>query len=146
MKLVIITLVALLSIVSEKSQATEIKVSPVVIRSFNSEFVNASEVKWTVADLYYKAEFIFSGQYVTAYYDENGQLIAVARNISSHELPLSLQKNLNKFYTNYWITNLFELTDESGTNYYLTLENADTRMTLRSNASLGWNLFSKQNK
>lgn len=146
MKLITITLAALLSLASIKSHANEVKVSPAVLQSFKTEFVNATEIKWSESNNIYKAEFYYAAQYVAAYFDENGEMIAVTKNISSHELPLSLQKSLKKFYTNYWITNLFELTDASGTNYYLTVENADTRITLKSNSTYGWSVYLKSNK
>src|SRR5947209_1548527 len=68
-------------------------VSPVVLQSFRSSFKNAGEVKWTTKSNYYEANFSFNGQYVSAFYDVDGKLIAITRNVSPSQLPISLQSN-----------------------------------------------------
>src|ERR1043165_2351181 len=124
MKLLLVTLTAVLSIFNTKAQTSnDIKVSAVVLSSFNAAFKNASEVQWTDGDNFYKAEFTLNNQYVTAFYGVDGRLMAVTRNISSTQLPITLQTNLKKSYDAYWISDLFELSDENGTSYYVTVEN-----------------------
>jgi hypothetical protein len=62
---------------------------------------------------FYKAEFAMSGQYVTAYYDATANLIAVTRNVSSFQLPITLQTKLKTSYESHWISDLFELSDDN---------------------------------
>src|SRR4051812_6669658 len=83
MKRIVITLTVLFSLVSFSSFANEVKVNSKVLASFNSYFKNATEVDWTVTQNFYKADFSLNGQYVAAYYDEAGELVAITRNISS---------------------------------------------------------------
>lgn len=116
------------------------------VKSFNSSFKNATEVKWQSADKFYKADFTLNGQFVSAYYDLDGKMMAITRNISSLQLPITLQASLKKSYDCYWISDLFELTNEEGTTYYITLENADTKLVLKSNSNSQWNTFKKQRK
>ncbi|HEU4633252.1 MAG TPA: hypothetical protein VFS22_04660 [Flavisolibacter sp.] len=145
MKRIVITLTVLFSLVSLSSFAKEEKVNARVLESFQSSFKNATEVDWTVSENFYKADFSLNGQYVAAYYDDAGQLIALTRNISSTQLPISLQTSLKKDHEAYWISDLFEVANEQGTTYYVTLENADTKLVLKSSGT-NWNHYQKQRK
>jgi hypothetical protein len=144
MKRLFVTLTVLFSFFSLSSFAGG-GVNSRVLASFNSTFKNATEVDWSVTQNIYKANFALNGQYAVAYFDEAGQLIAVTRNISSTQLPIALQANLKTRYENYWISDLFEVANEEGTNYYVTLENAGTRLVLKSSGS-DWSSFQKQRK
>jgi hypothetical protein len=145
MKRLFVTLTIALSFLSFSSFANGNDVSPSAIKSFTSSFKNATEVSWTITDNYYKASFMLNGQYISAFYDEAGGMIALTRNISSLQLPIALQADLKKNYDNYWISDVIEIANEEGTAYYITLENADTQLILKS-ASDSWNTFKKQRK
>lgn len=147
MKRLLFTMALALSMISLSSFASDdTVVSENVIRSFNSSFKSATEVNWTVSDNFYKASFTLNGQFVAAYYDANGDMIAMTRNISSTQLPIALQASLKKSYDGYWISDLFELANEEGTNYYITLENADSKLVLKSTSDAEWTNFRKQRK
>lgn len=139
------TLTIALSFISLTSFANGEEVSPRAIKSFNQSFKNATEVKWTVTDNYSKAEFALNGQYVSAFYDVEGKMIALTRNLSSLQLPIALQADLKRNYDCYWISNVFEVANEEGTSYYITLETADEQLTLKSNSD-SWDTFKKQRK
>ncbi|MGZ5189530.1 MAG: hypothetical protein ACXWCZ_00850 [Flavisolibacter sp.] len=145
MKRLVLTLTIALSLISLSSFASDVKVNPAALKSFNSSFKSATEVTWTISKDYYKANFTLSGQFVSAYYSAEGKMIALTRNISSTQLPISLQANMKKNYDGFWITDLFEMTNEDGTTYYVTLENADTSVILKSN-NQNWEKFKKQSK
>jgi len=145
MKRILVTLTVLLSLISMSSFANEGKVNSRVLESFNASFKNATEVDWTVSENFYKADFSLNGQYVAAYYDEAGQMIALTRNISSMQLPISLQTSLKKQCEDLWISDLFEVANDQGTSYYVTLENADTKVVLKSSGS-DWTTYQKQRK
>jgi hypothetical protein len=145
MKRLLVTLTIALSFISLSSFANGEDVSPMAIKSFNSSFKTATEVKWTVTDTYFKADFALNGQYVSAYYDAEGNMKALTRNISSLQLPIALQADLKKNYDSYWISDVLEVANEEGTSYYITLETADTQLILKSNSD-SWNTFKKQRK
>jgi hypothetical protein len=145
MKRLLVTLTIALSFISLSSFANGEDVSPMAIKSFNSSFKTATEVKWTVTDTYFKADFALNGQYVSAYYDAEGNMKALTRNISSLQLPIALQADLKKNYDSYWISDVLEVANEEGTSYYITLETADTQLILKSNSG-SWNTFKKQRK
>jgi hypothetical protein len=146
MKRLLVILTVALSFVSLSSFANgEDEVSPTVVNSFNSSFKSATEVKWTITDNYFKAEFALNGQMVSAFYDTDGQMIALTRNISSLQLPIALQADLKRDYDAYWISDVMEVANEDGTSYYITLETADMQLILKSVGD-SWNNFKKQRK
>lgn len=145
MKLIILTLAALMSFGSTKTSAQDINVSAAVTNSFNSSFKNASGVQWKDGGNYYKADFEMNGQFVSAYYDQNAHLLAVTKNITTVQLPVTLQASLKKSYADYWVSDLFEVSDENGTAYYVTVENGDSKVTLKSSSGY-WSTFKKQRK
>jgi hypothetical protein len=147
MKLILIAFTALLSLVNTKANANdEIKVSAAVLASFNTSFKNAADVKWNTAGDFYKAEFVVNSQYVTAFYDATASMVAVTRNISSFQLPVTLQTKLKSSYASHWISDLFELSDENGVSYYVTLESADGKIVLKSTGGTEWTVYKKQSK
>lgn len=122
------------------------KVAPVVLKSFENTFTNAQEVDWSVSSNFYKVVFNMNGQYVTAFYSNTGSLMGLTRNISTTQLPLSLQAELKKEYSEYWISDLFEVANDEGTYYYVTLENSDTKIVLKGSANSEWSTYQKSRK
>lgn len=144
MKRIILTLAIALS--SFAVFAKDVKVSTTVLNSFNSEFADAKDVQWSSGTGFYKASFMYNDQYVTAFYGFDGQMLGVARNISSLDLPMNLQSSLKKDYSGRWITELFEVSNEEGTHYYITLEQADSKVTLKSSNGSKWSVYKKSTK
>lgn len=144
MKRIILTLAIAFS--SFAVFAKDTKVSNAVLNAFNSEFVDAKDVQWSSGTGFYKASFTYNDQYVTAFYGFDGQMLGVARNISSLDLPLNLQSSLKKDYSGRWITELFEVSNEEGTHYYITLEQADSKITLKSSNGSKWSVYKKSTK
>src|SRR5258706_11150488 len=144
MKKIIVTLAVALSTMC--SFAGEVKVSSRVLDAFNSNFASAKEVSWTATNSYYKASFVFNDQYVFAFYGTDGELMGLTRYISSVDLPITLQAGLKKDYSNYWITDLFEVSNNEGTRYYITLENADSKVVLKSTGGENWKTYQKKTK
>lgn len=125
--------------------AGDVNVNQKVLDAFKTEFASAKEVEWTVGENYYKATFNYNGKYVFAFYSENGELIGLARYLSPVDLPLALQANLKKNYEGYWVSDLFEASKNDGTNYYITLENADSKTVLKSSGN-NWSVHNKIKK
>jgi hypothetical protein len=114
--------------------------------AFHKDFKKAELTATEVKPAFTKLTFKLNGVVMYAFYSDNGQLLAVTRNITSDQLPISLLLDVKKDFTNYWITDLFELTGDGASNYYITLENADQRITLRSNGTDHWDVYEKKNK
>lgn len=144
MKKIIMILAVLISTTS--AFAGEENVATKVLNAFKTEFNTAKEVEWTVGSNYYKAAFVYNEKHVFAYYNEEGELLGLTRYLSSDDLPLNLQNNLKKSYSKYWISDLFEVAKSDGTAYYITLEDADTKIVLKASAESDWSVYQKTRK
>jgi len=142
-KIIIMLAVAISSLTAFASEET---VSSIVLNAFNKEFSGAKDVQWTVTNDYYKAEFVYNGQKVNAFYKSSGEMMALTRNITSVQLPINLQTSLKNNYNNYWISDLFEISNDEGTSYYITVEKAEARLVLKSDGAGKWDVFKKMAK
>jgi hypothetical protein len=145
MKKILITLAIIIKLTAD-TFATEEKVNPAVLHAFNSKFPNAQEVSWVAGDKYYKAAFSYYGTWMSAWYTTTGKFISVTRNFSSTELPLYLRNSLKTRYAGYWITDLVEESGKSGFSYYITIENADKRIVLKSKSGDDWETYNEYEK
>ncbi|MCW3116703.1 MAG: hypothetical protein JWM28_785 [Chitinophagaceae bacterium] len=139
-------IIAATMFVSLSAFAGREKVNEKVLSAFNTEFANAQEVEWTISAGYFKASFGMNGQRVFAFYNKDGDLMGLTRNIPSSQLPVRLQAGLNKNYKSFWISDLFEVSNTDGTSYYVTLENGDNKIVLKSSAGNDWSTYKKDRK
>lgn len=138
---------AMLLATSSLFSAEVTEVNSVVLNAFKKQFANASDVEWNTGNNYFKASFLYNNNnYVNAFYSQEGEFIATTRNISSVNLPMLLQTSLKQKYDNYWISDLYELAKPESTSYYITLENADQKIILKSSGGTEWTLHKKSGK
>lgn len=145
MKKIIITLAIIVSYTTSLF-ATEDKIKPEVLDAFKSQFSGAKEVTWMAGTNYYKAAFTCHGAWLFAYYNTTGEYLGLTRNISSQQLPLFLQNSLKRKYADYWITSVVEESNDRGFNNYITVENADQKIVLKSKNGDDWETYRKNNK
>jgi hypothetical protein len=122
------------------------EVSDKIIKSFQKDFAGAQHVQWVTTKEFVKVTFTLNEQVVYAYYSQDGNLLGVTRNILSSQLPINLLTDVKKNYSKYWITDLFEMANHNENVYYLTLEDSDHKMVLKSNGNYGWDIFKKEKK
>ena len=122
------------------------KVSRKVLESFKTEFSTATNVEWETGNNYFRAFFTLNEQKVFAFYNVDGELISVARYISSVQLPINLFTNLKNDYSKYWISDLFEVNNSEGLHYYVTLETADSKVMMVSSNGGSWSTYNKAKK
>ncbi|MBO9199967.1 MULTISPECIES: hypothetical protein [Niastella] len=144
-KILIGIFVLLTSISSAFANGKE-EVNERIIKSFEKEFAGAQNVQWLTTKDFVKVTFILNEQVVYAFYEQNGNLLGVTRNIVSGQLPISLLTDLKKNYSTHWITDLFEMASNHENVYYVTLENSDQKLVLKSNGTTGWEVFRKERK
>ena len=116
------------------------------VSSFKKDFTSAQDVRWENNKDFAKVTFKMNDQVMFAYYSQIGDLMAVTRNIVSGQLPINLLSNLKKNYSNYWITDLFEVSSSTDGSYYVTVENGDQTVTLKSNGTSAWEVYKKEKK
>ena len=122
------------------------RVSQKVLASFKTEFTNAKDVEWDTGSNYFRATFTMNDQRVFAFYNVEGELLSVARYISSIQLPINLFSDLKNNYSKYWISDLFEVSNSEGLHYYVTLETADSKLVMHSVNGGSWSTYSKNKK
>jgi hypothetical protein len=122
------------------------EVNDKIIKTFQKEFAGAQNVQWITTKEFVRATFTLNEQVVYAYYSPDGSLLGVTRNIVSGQLPINLLTDLKKNHNNYWITDLFEMASNNENIYYITLENSDHKLVLKSNGTTGWEVFKKERK
>jgi hypothetical protein len=118
----------------------------VIIAVFHKEFRTADVLQVEQKKEYTKVTFRMSGVVMFAYYSEDGDLMAVVRNILSTQLPIRLLMDLKQHHSDCWITDLFELDHNGQTVYFASLENSDFKLTLRSADNSNWETYQKENK
>jgi hypothetical protein len=117
-----------------------------VTASFHKDFKKAELLTTEPGKNYTKLTFRMNDMVLFAFYSEEGQLLAVTRNIKSNQLPIKLLLQIKQDYANYWISELFEFNADGTNAYYITLENADSSVTLRSSGSDAWDVYTKKTK
>ena len=122
------------------------KVSQKVLTSFKNEFTTAQNVEWETGSNYFRAAFTMNEQRIFAFYNVGGELLGVARYISSVQLPINLFTDLKNDYSKYWISDLFEVSNSEGHHYYVTLETADSKLVMHSGNGGSWRTYSKSKK
>jgi hypothetical protein len=116
-----------------------------ILPALKKHFTEAKEMQWVGGDDVVKIEFSFNNQYVTGFYDAEGNLLGLAKNIISTQLPLLLEKNLREGFTAYWISGVLEYSTDGSTTYYAMVENANQKVVLQSSGN-SWNILKKIDK
>ena len=116
-----------------------------VLEAFKSQFPTATQAEWSTGSEYSKVDFIYNNNYVSAYYSLDGEFLATLRHISSVNLPMMLQTSLKNDYSKFWISDLYEVAKNDGSSYYVTIENADQKIVLKSSGST-WTIHKKTGK
>src|ERR1700761_8764971 len=113
--------------------------------SFRKDFKQAELLATDAGKDYTKFTFKINGAVLYAFYNESGELLALTHNIKSSELPINLLMQIKRDHSDLWISDCFEMVINGSTTYYITLENADTKLTLHSNGN-DWETYAKLNK
>ncbi len=141
MKKIILSIAILLALTGTSFAKPTSKINERVFASFKNDFYQASEVKWDVTSSYIMATFQLDKDIMYAYYDFQGNLIGVVHNILTSSLPVQLQKDIKKHYANYWVSDLFKVTNDDGVYYYIQLKNADETIVLTTEGTNGWHRY-----
>lgn len=131
----------ILTISTSFANLKDSRVPESVISEFSQHFYQAQNVNWEKIDNYYKVTFNLLGKTLFAFYTEDKDLMGIANYITAASLPVSLQSVIKNSYGEYWITDLFKFCINEETGYSVTLENADQKIILRSDAGQKWHIY-----
>jgi hypothetical protein len=146
MKKLIYVAALILAVGLTQSFADTGTISQKVAASFRHDFESAKNVSWQAAPNYIKATFSLGGHILFAYYSQEGDLIAVVRNILSDHLPILLHTELRKEYKEFWVTDLFEMASEDQTTYWCSIESPDMTLILHSDGNDHWSVYKRIKK
>ena len=143
----IIMLAVMLTTITISSFASNISgVNQKVQNSFNRSFKNSEVVRWELKNNLYKITFKNFDKEMFAYYNADGDQVAVSRNIHIDQLPLALGAELKSRFSQGWLTELFEISSNGETAYYATLECATHITVLKADGMSGWATFKKEKR
>jgi hypothetical protein len=141
MKKFILSIAILLILTGSSFAKSPAGISDRAVASFQKDFNRASEVKWDITNDYLMATFQLDKETMFAYYDFQGNMIGLVHHMLTSSLPASLQKEIKKHYSNYWVSSLFQVTNEDGISYYIQLKNADESIVLSSDGTNAWHRY-----
>jgi hypothetical protein len=142
MKKSILSIAIVLAVISTAFGKHPSTVTQRAAASFQKDFYQASEVSWAETNNYVLATFSMNKETMFAYYDFQGNLIGLVHHILTTSLPESLRTDIKKHYGNYWVSELFQITNEQGVYYYIQLQNADETIVLSTEGTNGWHRYS----
>jgi hypothetical protein len=122
------------------------KTNYLVLKTFNVEFKNASDVSWTSTPAFIKATFTLDNQRMEAFYNEDGERIATSSSISIEELPIKAKRAFAKKYESYNVKEaiLFEATEEIA--YFISAENDKESVIVKVYENGNTSVFKKTKK
>jgi hypothetical protein len=109
------------------------KVNQRVLAAFEREFATATNVSWEVLkneDIAH-ASFIYANEVMEAYFNAEGEMIAVARFLSQDRLPLLVSKSLKTQYGKYEFKSASEYMGADTTSYIITLDSEKQTLVVR---------------
>lgn len=115
------------------------------ITNFNKQFSHAKETRWENVSGLYKATFYLDGRYLTAFFEADGEMVNVSSNISSEALPVILRSILNEKLPGSWISELFEVDEQSSIVYFAVVENAFKKIIYKSEND-EWYIYRSEDK
>jgi hypothetical protein len=141
MKKIILSAAIMLALFSAAFAKVPDNIADRASASFHKDFRKASAESSVVINNHVRVTFHQNNETMYAYYDFQGNLIGVVQHILSNSLPEDLRHDISKHYGNYWVTELFQITNEDGVYYFIQLTNADETIVLSSEGSNGWHRY-----
>jgi hypothetical protein len=111
---------------------------------FYRQFPQATAVNYKVKGQFTVVNFTWNGLQLQAFYDHDGNPLATARTIDKNNLPVNVQLNLQKNYSDGVVTAAIEYTDTTdGLSYYVTLATPKSTYLLHVSTSGDVSVFKK---
>lgn len=124
------------------------KVSPLLKAALEKEFAGAKYVVWESLKKHqlYHAKFVYNNEQVNAFFEQDGNLLAIGRFISTSSLPMNVLKNLQKEYAGFQPKDAVEYVKSGETSYLVTLESEKVRMVIEAYPSGNLYIFKKEKR
>jgi hypothetical protein len=121
---------------TNKTAATRINVSYSVVKEFNTNFADATNVTWSVNHDFQKASFILNGVKTTAFYNLQGEFVAVTMNVDAKAIPAKAGAEIAGKYKGYSVEGVIvvqnntELNPEADETAYFVELKSDSKVIL----------------
>lgn len=97
-----------------------------VKEAFSQKFPNAQQVEWGKENATeFEAEFTLKGTHMSANFDSDGNWKETEVEISHSDLPVAVQKTLEKDYSEVEVKHIYKVSQPRQTLYEIAVENAD---------------------
>ena len=112
--------------------------------NFMHTFPQAIEIVCNNKGEFTEVSFTWQGLKLVAFYDREGNPVATSRQISTDNLPLTVQLNLKKEYAGFIPTEAIEFDDiDNSLSYYVTVVSIKTTYLLHVSADGSISVFKK---
>jgi hypothetical protein len=102
----------------EGGETNQDVVSESVMNQFTSDFPHASNIDFEKTKDFNKVNFNQDGSQITAYYDNNNQLVGSTIRVSFHDLPVGAQIKILDKYRDYKVTDVLKYNVNSDNESY----------------------------
>ena len=124
MKKLFVSAALALAVVTSTFAGDMVKVDKKIQSAFQKEFASAFNPRWeSVGDGVYHVTFTQNSEVMDAYYNDDAELISIARYVNQDQLPFLVTKTLNQKFNGSEITQIRELVTENETSYLVTAKN-----------------------
>ncbi len=111
---------------------------------FQASFPGAQHVAMSNSNDHTTISFSWNGQDMKAFYDNEGNELAVSRNIQLASLPARAQKTIQNKYSDYTATEAIEFDHtQDGISYFVSLQNDSNKIILQISSQGEINVFKK---
>ena len=110
-------------------------ISKEVQAAFKKEFPGSEVLNWNTIGEYSRATFLLGGNRIDAYFSEDGRLQGSIRTLFFSQLPLATMTAVDKRYPAADVIEVYEITNDEGTAYRITLDSEEKRFRIRIDAN-----------
>lgn len=132
MKKLFISALIALSVSLSSFAAEGNNVNYTVRYNFETQFANATEVKWTSGVNYQKATFVLNNVRIEALYNAEGEFIGTSRAVSTEELPVKVKRAFAKKYADYTVKEVIRFDGNEESAYFISAENEKGEVIIKA--------------
>jgi hypothetical protein len=132
MKKSLLTFASVFALVVVCLSSAQAAVNQKVIKSFESVFTRAHDVKWSEYSDHFEAGFKQDDMILKVSYDKDGNMIGSMRYYTEQQLPVNVLCKIKKKYGESKINIVTEVSNEEKTAYFVQLEDKDGYTILKA--------------
>lgn len=131
-----ILIIAATAFISLASFANVDPITGKVQEAFRTAFADAKNVKWTSLEDagLFQATFTYQNAELNAYYNAEGEMVAIARYIAKENLPILVAQKIQERFPEHVMMNIIEHTSNGNTTYHMTLHSPKSSMLVNVTA------------